>query len=54
MHTNLHAAFKCDALKLAMIKNEHLANKLFQVALVCVLSCCQNLLDPVRMFMYHP
>lgn len=31
VHTNLHAAFKCDALKLAMIKNEHLAQRLFDV-----------------------
>jgi type II pantothenate kinase len=29
VHTNLHAAFKCNALKLAMIKNEHLAQRLF-------------------------
>ncbi|KAF3329022.1 pantothenate kinase 2-like isoform X1 [Carex littledalei] len=29
LHTNLNARFKCDALKLAMIKNQRLAEKLF-------------------------
>lgn len=29
IHTNYYARFKCDALKLAMIKNQHLAAKLF-------------------------
>jgi len=29
IHTNLYAAFKCDSLKLAMIKTERLARKLF-------------------------
>ncbi len=29
IHTNLYAAFKCDSLKLAMIKTERLAKKLF-------------------------
>ncbi|KAG0493514.1 hypothetical protein HPP92_004508 [Vanilla planifolia] len=29
LHTNLNARFKCDALKLAMVKNQRLAEKLF-------------------------
>ncbi|URE13212.1 pantothenate kinase [Musa troglodytarum] len=29
IHTNLNAHFKCDALKLAMVKNQRLAEKLF-------------------------
>jgi type II pantothenate kinase len=29
IHTNLHAYFKCDCLKLAMIKTERIAKKLF-------------------------
>ncbi|OAY81960.1 Pantothenate kinase 2, partial [Ananas comosus] len=29
IHTNLNARFKCDALKLAMVKNQRLAEKLF-------------------------
>ncbi len=29
IHTNYNAKFKCDALKLAMIKNRHLAQALF-------------------------
>ncbi|PKA49311.1 Pantothenate kinase 2 [Apostasia shenzhenica] len=29
LHTNLNAHFKCDALKLAMVKNQRLAEKLF-------------------------
>ncbi|KAJ3694314.1 hypothetical protein LUZ60_009794 [Juncus effusus] len=29
LHTNLNARFRCDALKLAMIKNQRLAEKLF-------------------------
>lgn len=29
IHTNYNARFKCDALKLAMIKNRHLAERLF-------------------------
>ncbi|KAI4989239.1 hypothetical protein ZWY2020_036556 [Hordeum vulgare] len=29
LHTNLNACFKCDALKLAMVKNQRLAEKLF-------------------------
>ena len=29
IHTNLHAQFKCDCLKLAMIKTERIARKLF-------------------------
>lgn len=29
IHTNLHARFKCDTLKLAMIKTARLAVKLF-------------------------
>jgi hypothetical protein len=48
VHTNLHAAFKCDALKLAMIKNEHLAQRLFDVRasmqlLLCPWQCALNL-----------
>ncbi len=30
IHTNYNARFRCDSLKLAMIKNLHLADKLFQ------------------------
>ncbi|RYR77508.1 hypothetical protein Ahy_A01g001993 isoform B [Arachis hypogaea] len=30
LHTNLYAQFKCDALKLAMVKNQRLAEKLVQ------------------------
>ncbi|KAI5407084.1 pantothenate kinase 2 isoform X2 [Lathyrus oleraceus] len=30
LHTNLYAEFKCDALKLAMVKNQRLAEKLIQ------------------------
>lgn len=29
LHTNLNASFRCDALKLAMVKNQRLAEKLF-------------------------
>ena len=29
IHTNYATKFKCDALKLAMIKNKHLAKRLF-------------------------
>jgi type II pantothenate kinase len=29
IHTNLHVKLQCDTLKLAMIKNRHLAEKLF-------------------------
>ncbi len=29
IHTNYHTKFKCDTLKLAMIKNRHLAQRLF-------------------------
>eukprot|EP00963_Diacronema_lutheri_P013486 scaffold2636_cov340-Pavlova_lutheri.AAC.148 len=29
IHTNLHAKFSCDSLKLAMVKNKHLAETLF-------------------------
>lgn len=32
IHTNLRATFKCDSLKLAMIKTERLALKLFGTA----------------------
>jgi type II pantothenate kinase len=30
VHTNWHAQFKCDAIKLSMIKNQHLAETLFK------------------------
>lgn len=30
IHTNYNTKFKCDALKLAMIKNKHLAQRLFK------------------------
>ncbi|XP_020573078.1 pantothenate kinase 2-like [Phalaenopsis equestris] len=30
LHTNLNARFRCDALKLAMVKNQRLAEKLFR------------------------
>jgi hypothetical protein len=30
VHTNFNARFKCNSLKLAMIKNQHLADRLFQ------------------------
>ncbi|ONM56762.1 Pantothenate kinase 2 [Zea mays] len=33
LHTNLNARFKCDALKLAMVKNQRLAEKLFNGSL---------------------
>lgn len=33
VHTNYHTRFKCDVLKLAMIKTERLAKKLFNGSL---------------------
>ena len=30
IHTNLRASFRCPTLKLAMIKTQHLAARLFQ------------------------
>ena len=29
IHTNYHTVFKCDSLKLAMVKNERMAKKYF-------------------------
>ena len=39
VHTNLRTRFKCDALKLAMIKNQHLAETLFQAR------CCPSMAE---------